>query len=62
MENGNIHKLLPDDWKEHLQFCQSGQDRARVVSDYISGMTDSYAQKTYARLFLTNQGSIYEMF
>ena len=61
MENDNVHRLLPDDWKEYLQDDDSEANRARVVSDYISGMTDGYAQKTYARLFLPHHGSIYEV-
>ena len=61
MQADDVEHLLPNDWKEHLQGGFSEQDKARVVSDYISGMTDHYAQKTYARLFLPGQGSIYEV-
>ena len=57
----DVEYLLPNDWKEYLKGSYSEQDKARVVSDYISGMTDHYAQKTYARLFLPEQGSIYEV-
>ena len=60
MEVDNVERLLPDDWKEHLEGGSSNRHTARVVSDYISGMTDNYAQKTYARLFLPAQGSIYD--
>ncbi len=50
--SGNGIDLLPDDWKEYLQASSScDKDRASVVSDYISGMTGAYAQKTYAKLF-----------
>ena len=62
MKNDNANYLLPDDWKGYLANCRSQKDRARVVCDYICGMTDDYAQKTYARLFLPNQGSIYDVF
>ena len=61
MDGDNAEFLLPDDWKEYLFECNMEGERARVVSDYISGMTDDYAQKTYAKLFLPNQGSIYEV-
>ena len=61
MENDNVHRLLPEDWEEYLKGKDSQYNRARVVSDYISGMTDDYAQKTYARLFLPHHGSIYEV-
>ena len=58
----NPDLLLPDDWKEYLRHNQRSKEWvARVVSDYIAGMTDSYAQKMYSRLFLPNQGSIYEV-
>ena len=61
MENDNVHRLLPDDWREYLNDDDSECNRARVVADYVSGMTDGYAQKTYARLFLPQHGSIYEV-
>ena len=54
-------QLMPTDWRELLPGeCTKG-DKARIVCDYISGMTDDYAQRTYAKLFLPNQGSIYEV-
>ena len=55
-------QLLPTDWRERLQSDSPKIEKARVVCDYISGMTDDYAQRTYARLFLPNQGSIFEVF
>lgn len=54
-------QLLPTDWRELLQRDSTKNDKARVVCDYIAGMTDDYAQRTYARLFLPNQGSIFEV-
>lgn len=62
MKGDNAQNLLPDDWKEFLHVASTESERARVVSDYISGMTDDYAQKTYAKLFLPNYGSIYDIF
>ena len=61
IEADDVEQLLPNDWKEYLQGNYCERDKARVVSDYIAGMTDHYAQKTYARLFLPDQGSIYEV-
>ena len=61
MHKDNAKYLLPNDWKEYLPNDNSVEDTARVVSDYISGMTDGYAQKTYARLYLPNQGTIYDL-
>ena len=63
LTNGdNAYKLLPDDWKESLVAGNADNMTERVVSDYISGMTDNYAQKTYAKLFLPNYGSIHDIF
>ena len=62
MEDKRAEYLFPEDWQERLLEvdCDCERCKARVVSDYISGMTDWFAQKTYARLFLPNQGSIYD--
>lgn len=62
MRHDDARHLLPDDWKSYIEDGCSQEKRARVVCDYICGMTDNYAQKTYARLFLPNQGSIYDVF
>ena len=61
MSGDNAKELLPEDWKEHLNEVSTIEDKARVVCDYIAGMTDDYAQKTYSRLFLPDRGSIYEL-
>ena len=61
MSGDNAKELLPEDWKEHLNDVSTIEDKARVVCDYIAGMTDDYAQKTYSRLFLPDRGSIYEL-
>lgn len=36
-------------------------EKARVVCDYIAGMTDPYASRFYERLFIPDRGSILEM-
>jgi dGTPase len=56
----NPKKLLPEDWRLKVDECNSDDDMARVVCDYISGMTDAFAGKMYARLFIPGSGSIYE--
>ena len=53
-------KLLPEDWRIELDGCNCDDDVARLVCDYISGMTDAFAGKMYARLFIPGAGSIYE--
>mgnify|MGYP001567202747 FL=1 len=42
--------LLPERWQLELMECQDKTSIARVVSDYIAGMTDRYALQEHARL------------
>ncbi len=42
--------LLPDRWHADLEACTTQTAVARMVSDYISGMTDRYALQEHARL------------
>ena len=46
-------RLLPADWQK---LCGAGRDArtARTVCDYIAGMTDSFAQGEYERVFRTD--------
>lgn len=53
--------LLPDDWRELSDHGGRDASLPRVACDYISGMTDDYALKTYSRLFLPAQGSIFDV-
>lgn len=53
-------RLLPEDWRIKVDDCSGDDDVARVVCDYISGMTDTFAGKMYARLFIPGSGSLYE--
>ena len=46
--------VLPDEWLQRadLKFAQDGEaGRARVVCDYIAGMTDRYAIEEHRKLF-----------
>ncbi len=44
--------LLPQDWQEDIAEVQGDRVlRARIVSDYISGMTDRFALQEYERHF-----------
>ena len=48
------YQLLPDNWQKRLLEAGGGTDRiaqARVVADYIAGMTDRYAIREHERLF-----------
>lgn len=52
--------LLPNDWRELTSPHASPENRARLVSDYLSGMTDDYAQKLYSRLYLPDHGTVFD--
>lgn len=55
----NVGKLLPLDFQDkYNEVVGSDADRARLVCDYIAGMTDSYALKIYSRLFETDNFSL----
>ncbi|OXM83730.1 deoxyguanosinetriphosphate triphosphohydrolase family protein [Paenibacillus rigui] len=53
--------IIPPDWIENYELHKSRWPWPRFVADYISGMTDAYAEKVYAELFASKSGSIYEM-
>jgi len=41
----------PRRWGEAARTASRAPSRARIVADYIAGMTDPYAEAEYARLF-----------
>jgi len=43
------HALLPAEWRQAARPCDEAS-AARLVADYIAGMTDRYAMQRYARL------------
>ena len=48
--------LLPPQYREKLSGQQQTGERARIVADYIAGMTDRYAMREHERLFGTSSG------
>jgi dGTPase len=44
---------LPTDWRDDVEAARDERALARLVSDYIAGMTDRFALQTAARLFGT---------
>lgn len=42
--------LLPEEWGADVQSARDATARARLVADYIAGMTDRYALQEHARL------------
>lgn len=44
-------ELLPEEWRQEIAMAQSDTDLARIVLDYVAGMTDRFAIQEYERLF-----------
>ncbi|SEC51543.1 dGTP triphosphohydrolase [Paenibacillus sp. GP183] len=53
--------IVPPDWMDSYERHKDKWSWPRFIADYISGMTDAYAEKVYAELFGSKSGSIYEM-
>ena len=54
-------KLLPDFDDKYIRSEENPNRKARMICDYMSGMTDSYAMRTYRRLFDSGYGSMVEV-
>ena len=54
------HFLLPDDVKYEFERANNESCRARVVCDFIAGMTDRYALEFYCRMFSENPQTIFK--
>ncbi|SMF91769.1 dGTPase [Paenibacillus uliginis N3/975] len=52
--------LLPEDVKNRWS-ASSDYHNARLVCDYIAGMTDNYALKMYSRLFEASGGKLFDI-
>ncbi len=57
----NPSALLPANMHRSILACSDEAGRARLVCDYISGMTDAYALRSYKRLLDPDYGSISEL-
>ena len=42
--------LLPDEWRADVDAAQDATSLARIVADYVAGMTDRFALQEHARL------------
>jgi dGTPase len=56
--DGQNFQLLPADTAAEIQAAPDEATRARLVCDFLAGMTDGYAARTYKRLFVPDFGSI----
>lgn len=52
--------LMPDDVRENFNSANSDMKKARVVSDFIAGMTDRYAVEFWSRLKSDTAESIFK--
>lgn len=47
--------------KTYIKEAEKGDDKKmRVISDYVSGMTDEYATRLYEKIFVPRKGSIFD--
>ncbi len=54
-------EIFPDDWRgEVLTHLGNDEAIARLACDYVSGMTDTFAEKLYCRLFIPGSGSVHD--
>ncbi|MBK1830688.1 dNTP triphosphohydrolase [Verrucomicrobiaceae bacterium R5-34] len=55
---GQNFQILPKDDAEEIEAQEDVNERARLVCDFLAGMTDSSAVRLYKRLFIPDFGSI----
>jgi dGTPase len=56
--DGQDFQLLPSETAAEIADTPDEAERARLVCDFLAGMTDGYAARTYKRLFSPDFGSI----
>lgn len=56
--DGQSFALLPEEDAEEIEAADREENRARLVCDFLAGMTDGYAARTFRRLFEPGFGSI----
>jgi len=56
--DGQAFQLLPDDTAAEIETAPTEAAKARIVCDFLAGMTDAYAVRMFRRLFTPGFGSI----
>ena len=56
--DGQTFQLLPPDTAKEIEEAPDEAAKARLICDFLAGMTDGYAARTYKRLFSPDFGSI----
>ena len=59
--NGNGFRLMPESFDRLIRLKQDPRARARILCDYIAGMTDGFAIRTYKRLYDPDFGSLLDL-
>jgi dGTPase len=59
--NGDGLRLMPESFDRMIGVTQGRRGRARVLCDYIAGMTDGFAIRTYKRLYDPDFGSLLDL-
>ena len=54
----NTSRLMPESFDRIIRSKQDRRARARILCDYIAGMTDGFAIRTYKRLYDPDFGSL----
>lgn len=53
--------LLSGDFEKEMDGAEDVNDRARIICDYLAGMTDGFASRIYKRMFDPDFGSIVDL-
>jgi len=61
IKNNHMFKILPEFNDKLVREAKSKNEKARLICDYISGMTDAYAMRTYKRLFDADYSSLADL-
>lgn len=59
--NGSGLRLMPESFDRIIRLKQDHRARARILCDYIAGMTDGFAIRTYKRLYDPDFGSLLDI-
>ncbi|MBV9645755.1 MAG: hypothetical protein JO334_19525 [Verrucomicrobia bacterium] len=59
--NGDGLRLMPASFDRMIRLKHDRRSRARVLCDYIAGMTDGFAIRTYKRLYDPDFGSLLDL-
>jgi dGTPase len=59
--NGNGLRLMPETFDRLIRLKQDNRVRGRILCDYIAGMTDGFAVRTYKRLYDPDFGSLLDL-